>query len=87
MAVKDDATYKGNCPLCGGIVRAKSAIVMGVLTSKSAKAPLYVKWQCQNCGAEFEATLDDNLQPERLEILTEDENPELDPGYPGNFII
>lgn len=53
VSVKDAMTYKKNCPLCGGIVYVKSTIMDG-LSTESARAPLYAKWQCQNCGAEFE---------------------------------
>lgn len=87
MSVKDAMTYKKNCPLCGGIVYVKSAVTDG-LSAESARAPLYAKWQCQNCGAEFEAKLNENLRPEHTEASFEYESPGMPVlGDPGNFII
>ena len=86
MSVKDYATYKKNCPLCGGIVYVKSVIMDG-LSAESARAPSYAKWQCQNCGAEFEAKLNQNLQPEHAEVSLDHEVPELPAlGGLGTFI-
>ena len=86
MSVKDYATYKKNCPLCGGIVYVKSVIMDG-LSAESARAPSYAKWQCQHCGAEFEARLNQNLQPEYAEVSLDYEVPELPAlGGLGDFI-